>query len=154
MPKFSTTRRVDLTVDQAFAIAADVASYKDFLPLLKRSVIRGERKVAGNTTSFDADLQVAVEKLGFTETFTSQVTTDSETHQVTATSSDGPLKSMKTVWNIVAAGTQTDVSITVDYTLKNMMLQLMAGGIADFAAQKIMTAFEERGRKLYAARSS
>ena len=154
MPKFSTTRRVDLTVDQAFAIAADVESYKDFLPLLKRSVIRGERKVAGNTTSFDADLQVAVEKLGFTETFTSQVTTDSETHQVTATSSDGPLKSMKTVWNIVAAGTQTDVSITVDYTLKNMMLQLMAGGIADFAAQKIMTAFEERGRKLYAARSS
>ena len=154
MSKFSTTRRVDLTVDQAFAIAADVESYKDFLPLLKRSVIRGERKVAGNTTSFDADLQVAVEKLGFTETFTSQVTTDSETHQVTATSSDGPLKSMKTVWNIVAAGTQTDVSITVDYTLKNMMLQLMAGGIADFAAQKIMTAFEERGRKLYAARSS
>ena len=154
MPKFSTTRRVDLTVDQAFAIAADVASYKDFLPLLKRSVIRGDRKVEGHTTSFDADLQVAVEKLGFTETFTSQVTTDSETHQVTATSSDGPLKSMKTVWNIVAAGTQTDVSITVDYTLKNMMLQLMAGGIADFAAQKIMTAFEERGRKLYAARSS
>ena len=154
MPKFSTTRRVDLTVDQAFAIAADVESYKDFLPLLKRSVIRGERKVDGHTTSFDADLQVAVEKLGFTETFTSQVTTDSETHQVTATSSDGPLKSMKTVWNIVAAGTQTDVSITVDYTLKNMMLQLMAGGIADFAAQKIMTAFEERGRKLYGARSS
>lgn len=154
MPKFTATRRVDLTVDQAFAIAADVASYKDFLPLLKRSVIRGDRKVEGSLTSFDADLQVAVEKIGFTETFRSHVTTNSETHQVTATSSDGPLKSMKTAWTITAAGTQADVSISVDYTLKNMLLQMMAGGIADFAAQKVMTAFEERGRKLYGVRAS
>ncbi len=150
MPKFSTTRRVNLTVEQAFAIAADVASYKDFLPLLKRSAIRGERKRIGDTEAFDADLQVAFEKLGLRETFTSHVVNNAEDHTVTATSSDGPMKALKAVWKIVgAADGNTDVSITVDYTMKNMMLQMVAGRLTDFAAQKIMQAFEDRGRALY-----
>jgi coenzyme Q-binding protein COQ10 len=150
LPKFSTTRRVNLSVEQAFAIAADVSSYKDFLPLLKRSVIRGEKKRVGDIETFDADLQVAFEKLGLRETFTSHVISNAEDHTVTATSSDGPMKALKAVWKIVGADKgNADVSITVDYTMKNMMLQMVAGGLTDFAAQKIMQAFEERGRSLY-----
>jgi coenzyme Q-binding protein COQ10 len=150
LPKFSTTRRVNLSVDQAFAIAADVASYKDFLPLLKRSVVRGEKKCVGEIETFDADLQVAFEKLGLRETFTSQVTSNASDHTVTATSSDGPMKSLKAVWKIVGVESgKTDVSITVEYTMKSMMLQMVAGGLTDFAAQKIMQAFEERGKALY-----
>jgi coenzyme Q-binding protein COQ10 len=150
LPKFSTTRRVNLTVEQAFAIAADVSSYKDFLPLLKRSVIRGEKKRMGNIEIFDADLQVAFEKLGLRETFTSHVISNAEDHTVTATSSDGPMKALKAVWKIVGAeNSNADVSITVDYTMKNMMLQMVAGGLTDFASQKIMQAFEDRGMALY-----
>ena len=150
MPKFSTTRRVNLTVEQAFAIAADVASYKDFLPLLKRSAIRGERKRVGDTEIFDADLQVAFEKLGLRETFTSQVTCNTSDHTVTARSSDGPMKALKAVWKIQTADDgKTEVSITVDYTMKSMMLQMVTGGLTDFAAQKVLQAFEDRGRALY-----
>ena len=150
MPKFTATRRVDLTVDQAFAIAADVASYKDFLPLLNRSVIRGERKRQGNAETFDADLQVAFEKLGLRETFTSHVTTNSDNHTVTATSSDGPMKALLAIWKIADADNgKADVTIQVDYTMKNMMLQIMASGVTDFVSQKIMQAFEDRGKVLY-----
>ena len=150
MPKFSTTRRVNITVEQAFAIAADVASYKDFLPLLKRSAIRGERKRVGDTEIFDADLQVAFEKLGLRETFTSQVTCNTSDHTVTARSSDGPMKALKAVWKIQTAHDgKTEVSITVDYTMKSMMLQMVTGGLTDFAAQKVLQAFEDRGRALY-----
>ena len=150
MPKFSTTRRVNITVEQAFAIAADVASYKDFLPLLKRSVIRSEKKRAGEIETFDADLQVAFEKLGLRETFTSQVTCNTSDHTVTARSSDGPMKALKAVWKIQTADDgKTEVSITVDYTMKSMMLQMVTGGLTDFAAQKVLQAFEDRGRALY-----
>jgi coenzyme Q-binding protein COQ10 len=150
LPKFSITRRVNLSIDQAFAIAADVASYKDFLPLLKRSVIRGERRRIGDIETFDADLQVAFEKLGLRETFTSQVTSNASDHTVTATSSDGPMKALKAVWKIVGVENGiADVSITVEYTMKSMMLQMVAGGLTDFAAQKIMQAFEARGKALY-----
>ena len=150
MAKFSIKRRVNLTVEQAFAIAADVASYKDFLPLLKRSAIRSERKRVGDIETFDADLQVAFEKLGLRETFTSQVTTNQADHTVTAMSSDGPMKSLKAVWQIFAVENgNADVSITVEYTMKSVMLQMVAGGLTDYAAQKIMQAFEDRGKALY-----
>lgn len=132
-----------------------MASYKDFLPLLKRSVIRGERKREGNIETFDADLQVAFEKLGLRESFTSHVVTDTKAYTVTATSADGPMKSLKAVWTIKASPDgQSDVSIAVEYTMKSMMLQMVASRLTDFATQKIMTAFEERGRTLYGAASS
>lgn len=149
MPHFTTTKRVNLSAAQAFAIAADVGSYKEFLPLLNRSVVRGERRVDGAEESFDADLQVALEKLSFRETFTSHVVTNSEECTVIATSSDGPLKSLRAVWSIVAAGEGADVTITIDYTLKNMMLQMMAGSMMGFATEKMLQAFEERGQALY-----
>jgi coenzyme Q-binding protein COQ10 len=150
MPHFSTTRTVNVTADQAYAIAADVSAYKDFLPLVKRSTVRGEHIKTGDVEIFDADLMVGLENLGLRETFTSQVVTDSGQRIVTATSNDGPMKSLKAVWKITgAANNKSEVSITVDYVFKSMVLQLMAGGMMDFAAQKIMQAFEERGRKLY-----
>ena len=100
--------------------------------------------------SFQADLVLVVPKINMTESFTSHVTADVNNHSVTATSSDGPLKSLEAVWKISPTGDgKASVSITLDYTLKNMMLQMMAGGFMDFAAQKIMQAFEDRGRALY-----
>ncbi len=149
MPHFTTTRRVNLSADQAFAIAADVGSYKEFLPLLQRSVIRGVRHKNGAEEQFDADLQVGLEKLGFRETFTSHVVTNSVDYTVIATSSDGPLKSLRAVWKIVAVGEEADVTITIDYTLKNMMLQMMAGSMMGFATDKMLQAFEDRGQALY-----
>jgi coenzyme Q-binding protein COQ10 len=152
MPHFSTKRIVNLTAEQAFLIAADVASYKEFLPLLGRSTIRGARTQVGDDEMFSADLQITYEKLGFRETFTSQVTTNAVTRRVIATSADGPLKALKAVWQIEElAGNKTEVSITVDYTLKNMMLQMAASGMMDFAAQEVLTAFENRGRALFSA---
>jgi coenzyme Q-binding protein COQ10 len=150
MPHFTSTRRVHLSALQAFAIAADVNVYKDFLPLLKRSLIRGERVKNGDTETFDADLMIAVEKLNIRESFTSHVTTDLGNMTVTALSSDGPVKALKAVWKITSiTDTTSDVTITLDYTLKNMMLQMLAGGLMEFATQKIMHAFEERGRAIY-----
>ena len=150
MPHFSTIRRVAITADQAFAIAADVGSYKDFLPLLERSTIRGERTKTSNGESFDADLAVGYTKLGVRESFKSHVVCDTRNRTVTATSSDGPMKSLKAIWKIVPQSDgKTEVSISVDYALKSSMLQLLARGLVDFAAQKVMQAFEERGRQLY-----
>lgn len=118
--------------------------------MLKRSIIRGQIKRVGDTDIFDADLQIAFDKLGLRETFTSHVITDATHHCVTATSFDGPMKALKAVWNILGTDDgKADVSITVDYTMKNKMLQMLVGGLTDFAAQKIMKAFEDRGKSLY-----
>ena len=153
VPHFQMTRRVAVTADQAFAIASDVGSYKEFLPLVTRSTIRGLKQVSDTKAHFAGDLQIRIDKLNVTENFTSDVETDSNLRTVTATSSDGPVKSLTAVWHIEPEGDAADVTIKVDYVLKSMLLQLAAGRLVDYAAQKILNAFEERAALLYGARS-
>ena len=155
MAHFQLTRRVNITADQAYAIAADVGSYKEFLPLVVRSTVRGPKKISGSKTKFSGDLQIRVDKLNLTENFSSEVETDSEVRLVTATSSDGPVKSLTAVWEIAPQGrTAADVTIKVDYVLKSMLLQLAAGRLVDYAALKILNAFEARADQLYGSRTS
>ena len=45
-----------------------------------------------------------------------------------------------------------DINFTVDYQLKSRTLQFVLSGMFDLAVRKVMTAFEERARVLYAAR--
>lgn len=151
---FHMTRRVCITAEQAFGIAADVGSYKEFLPLVVRSTVRGRKEISKSKSQFAGDLQIRIEKLGRDESFTSQVETDSESRIVTATACDGPVKSLTVVWKIAPQGSAADVTIKVDYVLKNMLLQLAAGKFMDYAAQKILNAFEERATKLYGSSSS
>ena len=150
MPHFHTTKILSITAEQAYAIASDVGAYKEFLPLVVRSTIRGERTPAGTGESFDAELVVAYEKFRLRETFISRVTIQPGTRTVVAQSSDGPLKFMETVWQISAlTPTTCEISFKVDYALRSLPLQFMVGQVFEFAVQKIMIAFEERGRKLY-----
>lgn len=152
--QFQMTRRVAITAEQAFGIAADVGSYKEFLPLVVRSTVRGLKKVSATQNEFAGDLQIRVEKLNLTESFTSEVKTDSESRIVTATSQDGPVKSLTAEWHIAPQGKDADVTIRVDYVLKSMLLQLAAGRLVDYAAQKILNAFEERAAVLYGSKPS
>ena len=80
--------------------------------------------------------------------------TDSESRLVTATSSDGPVKSLTAIWKNEPQGSAADVTISVDYVLKSMLLQLAAGKFMDYAAQKILNAFEARASELYGSTSS
>jgi coenzyme Q-binding protein COQ10 len=150
MPHFQTTKTLSITAEQAYAIAADVGAYKEFLPLVVRSTIRGERIAVGAGERFDAELVVAYEKFRLRETFVSAVTLEPDAKTVIARSSDGPLKSMETVWRISALSPTTcEISFKVDYALRSLPLQFMVGQVFEFAVQRIMNAFEERGRKLY-----
>ena len=152
MPRFTVTRRVKLTPDQAYAIAADVTAYKDFVPLVRRAAIRGQRTETPEGERFDAELVVAYDKLGLRESFVSRVLLEPGVHRVTARSSDGPVKNLETIWQIVpAASGESDVSFTIDYTMRSLPLQFLIGSVFNIGAERIMNAFEARGRQLYAA---
>ena len=146
----SVNRAVPLTLHQVFAIAADVASYKEFLPLCTLSTIRGPVEEQGGVKKFTADLQIAVTKLGFSESFTSKVEADENNKTVLATSQDGPMKSLRAVWSMKSIdGARSEVSITIDYELKNRLLQMAASSMMNHAVARVLAAFEVRGAKLY-----
>ena len=150
MAHVSVKRAVPLTLHQVFAIAADVASYKEFLPLCTRSTIRGAVEEQGGVKKFSADLQIAVKKLGLSESFTSEVEADEKKKTVLATSQDGPMKSLRALWSVKSIdGARSEVSITIDYELKSRLLQMAASSMMNHAVAKVLEAFEARGAKLY-----
>ena len=141
-----------LTLNQAFAIAADVAAYKDFLPLVSRSTIRGPVDEKDGVKRFAADLQIAVVKLGLHESFFSNVEADEKNKTVLATSQDGPLKNLRARWAIKSIdGARSQVEITIDYELKSKLLQLAASSMMNHAVARVLEAFEARGKTLYPA---
>lgn len=154
MPVFRTSRRVPVPPDVAFAVAADVGSYKDFLPLLQRSTVRGQRRPTQSGEAFDAELAVAYPKLGLTESFVSKVETDRAKRTVQARSSDAPFRSIETTWQITPAGDGADVSIHIDYAFRNPFIQLAAGGLMDMAISKVMSAFEARALVIHKTKAA
>jgi coenzyme Q-binding protein COQ10 len=149
MPVFKSTRRVAVPPALAFDVAADVASYKTFLPLLERSSIRGAVTEASGVRRFKAELEAGYAKLGLREAFVSDVTADANARTVSAVSEDGPFRSMKTVWSIREANGQSDVAISIEYSMRNPLIQIVVSGAMDMAVAKVMAAFEARAKLLH-----
>lgn len=150
MPKFSVSRSVPYTSEQVFAIARDVARYKEFLPLVKRSIVRNATTDELGREQFEGELTVSYDKLRIEEVMTSRVTVDPAARTVTARSDQGPVKHLVSEWHIVPTGDRRcDINFTVDYALKSKMLQVVFSGMFDMAVRKVMSAFEERARQLY-----
>jgi coenzyme Q-binding protein COQ10 len=154
MAQFKAKRLVAVPADIAFAVAADVASYKDFLPLLQRSTIRGRKTETATGETFDAELAVSYPKLGLAEAFVSRVETNHAAKSVTATSNDGPFRAISTQWQISPAASGCEVGIAIDYAFRNPLIQIAAGGLMDMAITKVMAAFETRALSIQRAASS
>ena len=88
MPQFSVSRSVPYSAEQVFAIARDVARYRDFLPLVKRSIVRHVEKQPDGTETFEGELTVAYDKLRVQEVMTSRVTVNPAALTVTARSNE------------------------------------------------------------------
>lgn len=150
MPQFSVSRSVPYSAEQVFAIARDVAHYREFLPLVKRSVVRGAAKLADGRESFESEITVAYKKLGIEEVMASRVTVDPAALTVVSQSDEGPVKHLLAEWRIVPTGeNRCDINFSVDYQLKSRALQFVLSGMFDMAVRRVMSAFEERARTLY-----
>ena len=154
MPKFNVTSTVPFSAEQVYAISCDVAQYRQFIPLVKRSLVRDVVKNADGTESFEAELTVAYKKLNIEETMASKVKADPAKFTVVSTAQDGPVKHLVSTWTIKPQGPNScEVTLDVDYALKSKALQFVLSGMFDMIVRRIMTAFEERARTLYGAGS-
>lgn len=155
MAKFQVTREAAFEIDKLFAIAADVDSYRHFVPLVKESSVMNRRAGPGGIEQFDALLTIASKKLRIRESFMSQVEVDRANYSVRISSSDGPIKNLVSEWQMrPLAGGHTEVRYQVDYALKSRTLQFLMSSIFDLAMRKVLTAFENRARQLYGARAA
>ncbi len=154
MPKFTVSRHVGYTADQVYAIAADVASYRHFLPLLKRSDVFAESLDDAGNRAFDADLTVAYQKLGIHETTRSHVVCNPAENWVSAAArNSGPIEHLDARWVITPDSRGSSIRLDIDYKMKSRSLQFIMSGMLDMMMRKIMNAFEQRAAKLYGAKA-
>ena len=152
MPKFNVTRATPFAAEDVFAIIADVKCYKEFLPLMTESRILRQRALDDGRESVAAVTSIVYDKLRIHETMHSDVVIDRANRIVTATSADGPIKSLATRWQVRPLDSGgSEIEFSVDYALKSRSLQFILSGMFDLVVRRIMTAFEERARKLYGA---
>ena len=133
------------TPEQMFDLVADVKAYQDFLPWVVAMRVRQDS--AEETL---ADMIVGFK--GLRETFTSRV----EKHRpdrVYVDYVDGPMKYLHNEWRFRADGDGCLVDFSVDFQFKNRMFEMLAGQVFGLALRKMIGAFEERARVLYASPS-
>lgn len=148
---FQTTRRVAFEPELLFAIVSDVASYGEFVPLCSAAKVWDERTDEQGRRLFRASLDIAYPKLGFRETFVSNVVSDPNRLTVRATSNEGPVKHIDNRWLFNPARGGCDIDFQLEYQMSSRLLQVAMGGVFDAAVRKIMTGFEERARTLSSA---
>jgi coenzyme Q-binding protein COQ10 len=149
MPEFKTTRRVNVPAEIAYRVASDVRLYPRFLPLLTAAKIIGQPQVDGNVSRFKAELSISYAKFNVKESFVSDVTCDASKLTVLSVSTDSPFKEMRTLWSISPAGEHSDVSITINYSMKSLMVQMAVIAAIGVASNKVMSFFERRALEVY-----
>jgi coenzyme Q-binding protein COQ10 len=145
MPKVNVTRSVRCSAERAYAILADVTSYKEFLPFVKESTVSKAMTAVDGKSSAIAMLRLRAKKIGLDEKFASQVAFDSRALTIGMTSSDGPVKRLAADWKIRPTGPSScELTLNADVSLKSLTMQFILTGALDYVVRKLFSAFEER----------
>lgn len=146
MPIFETTRRVQFSADEMFAVVADVESYPQFVPLCEGLTVTAREHGATHTV-LTATMSVGYHAIR--ESFTSRVTLRPEQREIDVEKIDGPFARLSNRWRFREAPGGCDVHFLIDYAFQSRMLSMVMGAVFDKAVRKYTDAFEARARLLY-----
>lgn len=148
MPQFETTRTVNHSPEQMFALVADVEKYPEFLPMCQALGVRSRKERDGRAILV-ADMTVGYKAIR--ETFTTQVLLKPDENVIDVKYLDGPFKYLTNIWTFVPAGEGCEVRFFIDYEFKSRILSAMMGAMFDRAFRMFAEAFEKRADEIYGA---
>ena len=144
MPTHAEKKTLPYSPAQLFAMVADVEKYPEFLPwcLACRITKPLENQI------FMADLIIGYKFVR--EKFTSRVTLTPD-RAIRVEYLDGPLKYLSNEWDFIDNGDgTTTIDFYVDFEFKNPLFQRMMGVFFNELVRRMVGAFEDRARALYA----
>ena len=149
MPQFSTTRRVQHSAPDMFALVADVERYPEFVPLCRGLKVRRRVVQAEGVEVLTADMTVAYKMIQ--ETFTSKVTLDKPRLRILVEYLNGPFRQMENHWIFRPVSERTsEVEFFISYEFRSRMLGAVMGAVFDAAFRKFAEAFERRADRVFA----
>ncbi len=129
-----------------YDLVADVERYPEFLPWCLAARIR---RRCGNTLV--ADLVIGFR--GLRERYTSRVTLDRPRLRIDVSYEEGPFRYLDNHWVFENTGYGCVIDFFIDFEFRSRLLQSLMGLLFDKAVQRMVTAFEDRARDLYGAKS-
>lgn len=148
MPVHEERRRVAHAPDDVFTLVADVRDYPNFIDWVRAMrVLKDETQDGVGALTAEAIVGYKLIR----ERFTTNVSLDKPNLAVDVSFVSGPFKALENRWRFHprADGT-TDVEFHIRYEFSNPILSAILSANFDRAAEKIMTAFEERARERFA----
>ena len=139
---FQTSKVLPYPADFLKEIVADVECYPSFLPWVKAVAIFPK-----NPEFFEVDLTIGYGPLE--KTYRSEVFIHSDAVEAKAIS-DSIFKFLESRWQFKAyENNNCLVNFTLDFQLQSALLQMTIGKILDEAANKMISAFEQRAENLW-----
>jgi len=143
MPTHAERRVLPYRPDQLFDLVADIERYPEFLPWCVGVRIR-ERQ--GDTLV--ADLIIGFKMIR--ERFTSRVKLDRPGLRIDVAYAEGPFRYLNNHWLFEPMPDgHCRIDFYVDFEFRSHVLQRIIGALFNEAVRRMVSAFENRARKLY-----
>ena len=150
MPKFSVTRSSAFTAQQLYDIVADIEAYPQFVPLCRSAMVSRRRTDVTGLIHLSSNLEIAYPKLAILEHLKTEVVLNPVRLAIRSISETPPVKHLDSLWRFHSNPKGgCEVEYALDYQLASRSLQLLLSGMVDWAARKMLAAFEARARAIY-----
>ena len=124
----------------------DIDKYNEFVPWCLESKVH-EKNETKEGVEIKADLKVGKKFLN--ETYSSLVLYSKPKDLISVTNIDGPLKYLKNEWKFKEVNSKTMLDFTIEFELKNSLLNLIMKRSFNIGLNKIADAFEQRALHLF-----
>ncbi len=146
MPSASIKKEISCSKKNLINMVLDIEKYPEFVPWCIKGKIH-KRSEKENKVEITADLTIG--KSFFNETYKSLVIYEKSTDSILVTNMGGPLKYLKNTWLFKEKGKNSEVNFSVDFELKNKILNMFMVKYFDIGLKKIASSFEKRAIELY-----
>ena len=146
MPKASVKRTINCSKENLINLVLNIEDYPKFIPYCLNAKIY-EKKLYNDDQLIIADLTIG--KGLFKDTYKSDVKYIKKDDIILVKNIDGPLKYLDNKWQFVKIGKLTEVSLDVDFELKNKFLNIIMTKSFKYGLDKIADAFQKRAEELF-----
>lgn len=145
MPSHEERRVLPFSVNQMFAVVADIEKYPEFVPGCAALRIL-EREFAGEIETVIAEMVVSFGVLR--ETYTSKVTLDRNKGIIDACHLEGPFDHLDTRWRFLSQEPGSEVHFSIDFAFRNRLLAAASNLVFDQMVSKTTDAFVARAAQV------
>ena len=146
MPSTSIKKKISCSKENLIKMVLDIEKYPEFVPWCLDSKIHKTNK-KNNIVEITADLTIG--KSIFKETYKSFVIYNKLSDTILVKNISGPLKYLENKWFFKQIGESTEIEFSINFELKNKVLNLIMIKSFDVGLKKIASAFENRANKLF-----